>query len=590
MTKSLSSQGLNRYWPVWLAGILVALVTLAVGSAVNLLRLPNLPNCRAIFWPTATAVTRLQCAEAYATQGTVEAYLEAINLVQALPDNHPLRQEINQHVEDWSRRILDLAEESFQAGQLEAAIATAGRIPPNTAAASLVKERIQGWQGIWKQGESLYQEAETQLVQLKFQEAFSLAIQLLNLDNTYWKTTRYEELTTEITTARQDLNNLGRAKGLARQRTLKALKEAITIAQAIPKDSPVQAEAQRVLASFGQDLLAMASTALERRQATEARQMVDTIPPQLNLVAEITDMNTLIEASQLAWQDTVVGLEAAITRLQSLGSDRPLYGQAQTLIQDWHAAVQGRARLDSGRQLALGGSPSDLYGAIAEVQQISRTNPVWPEAKQAITDWRRQIETLEDQPILNQAQQLAAAGNLTGAITTTQQIAPGRALSTEAENLRQQWRQQEQQAEDSPRLSQAQQLAAAGRLTEAIALVDSISPGRPLSDQAQAQAASWRQQLQDQQNLAAADQIAQRPAVNPLLQAITLAQQVPETSPRRAEARQRIDRWSLDLLRLADQQAALNLEQAIAIARQVPPQTEAYALAQLRLRQWQAGP
>lgn len=590
MTKSLSSQGLTRYWPLWLAGGLVALVTLAVGSAVNLLRLPNLPNCRAIFWPTATAVTRLQCAEAYAAQGKVEDYLEAIALVQALPDNHPLRQEIDQRVEGWSRRILDLAEESFQSGQLEAAIATAGRIPPNTAAATLVKERIQSWQGVWKQGESLYQEAETQLSQLKFQEAFSLATQLLSLNNTYWKTTRYEELTTKIAAARQDLNNLGRAKGLARQRTLTALKEAITIAQAIPKDSPVQAEAQRVLASFGQDLLAMASAALERRQADEARQMVDAIPPQLNLVAEITDMNTLIEASQLAWQDTVVGLEAAITRLQSLGSDRPLYGQAQALIQDWQAAVQGRSRLDWSRQLALGGTPSDLYGAITEAQQISRSNPVWPEAKQAIADWRRQVETLEDQPILNQAQQLAAAGNLTGAITTTQQIAPGRALSAEAESLRQQWRQQQQRAEDSPRLSQAQQLAAAGRLTEAIALAESIGPGRALSDQAQVQATSWRQQLQDQQNLAAADRIGQRQAVNPLLQAIALAQQVPQTSPRRAEARERIDRWSLDLLRLADQQAALNLEQAIAIARQVPPQTEAYALAQLRLRQWQTAP
>jgi hypothetical protein len=93
----------------------------------------------------------------------VEDYLEAIALVQALPDNHPLRQEIDQRVEGWSRRILDLAEESFQSGQLEAAIATAGRIPPNTAAATLVKERIQSWQGVWKQGKSLYQEAETQL-------------------------------------------------------------------------------------------------------------------------------------------------------------------------------------------------------------------------------------------------------------------------------------------------------------------------------------------------------------------------------------------------------------------------------------------
>ncbi|MEB3313194.1 MAG: chromosome segregation ATPase [Cyanobacteriota bacterium] len=587
MTKSLSSPGLTRYWPLWLAGVLVALITLAVGSAVNLLRLPNLPNCRAIFWPTATAATRLQCAEAYAAQGTVEAYLEAIALVQALPDNHPLRQEIDQRLEAWSRRILDLAEQTFQSGELEAAITTANRIPSHTAAATLVQERVQRWQGIWQQGETLYQEVETQLAKLKFQEAFSLATQLLGLDNTYWKTTRYEELTTKITRARQDLNNLGRAKGLARQRTLTALKEAISIAQAIPKDSPVQVEAQRVLASFGQDLLAMATTALERRQALEARQMLDAIPPELNLVAEITDMNTLIEASQLAWQDTVVGLEAAIIRLQSLGSDRPLYGEAQSLISDWQAAVQGRSRLDWAQQLALGGTTNDLYGAMAEAQQISRTNPIWPEAKQAIADWRRQVETLEDQPILNQAEQLAVIGNLPGAIATTQQIPPGRALSDEAEKRRQQWRQQQQRAEDTPRLSQAQQLAAAGRLTEAIALAESISPGRPLSDQAQAQAASWRQQVQDQQNLAAADRLAQRQAVNTLLEAIALAQQVPEVSPRRAEARQRIDRWSLDLLRLADQEASLNLERAIAIARQVPIQTEAYALAQLRLRQWQ---
>ena len=588
MTKSLSSQGLTRYWPLWLAGVLVTLITLAIGSAVNLLRLPNLPNCRAIFWPTATAATRLQCAQAYAAQDTVEAYLEAIALVQALPDNHPLRQEIDQRVEGWSRRILDLAEQTFQAGQLEAAITTANRIPSHTAAATLVQERVQRWQGIWQQGETLYQGVETQLAQLKFQEAFSLATQLLALDNTYWKTTRYEELITKITGAREDLNNLGRAKGLARQRTLAGLKQAIAIAQGIPKQSPVQAEAQRLLGSFGQDLLAMATTALERRQALEARQMLDAIPPELNLVAEITDMNTLIEASQLAWQDTVVGLETAITRLQSLGSDRPLYGQAQSLIRDWQAAVQGRSRLDWAQQLALGGTTSDLYGAMAEAQQISRANPIWPEAKQAIADWRRQVQTLEDQPILNQAQQLAAAGNLTGAIATTQQISPGRALSDEAEKLRQQWRQQQQRAEDGPRLSQAQQLAAAGRLTEAIALAESISPGRPLSDQAQAQAASWRQQIQDQQNLAAADRLAQRQAVNTLLEAIALAQQVPETSPRQAEARQRMDRWSLDLLRLADQEASLNLERAIAIARQVPPQTEAYALAQLRLRQWQA--
>jgi hypothetical protein len=71
---------------------------------------------------------------------------------------------------------------------------------------------------------------------------------------------------------------------------------------------------------------------------------------------------------------------------------------------------------------------------------------------------------------------------------------------------------------------------------------------------------------------------------------VRLARQVPEGSPQRAEATQALTRWSWDILRLAETEAAVSLSRAIAIAEAVPAQTEAYAQAQLRLREWRCRP
>ena len=68
--------------------------TAGTAAVVSLFRIPNLPNCREIFWPTASASLRLQCAESYAAQGDVENLLAAIALVDKLPEDHPLRSDI----------------------------------------------------------------------------------------------------------------------------------------------------------------------------------------------------------------------------------------------------------------------------------------------------------------------------------------------------------------------------------------------------------------------------------------------------------------------------------------------------------------
>lgn len=583
-------QWMIQHWPIWSLGLLATVMGVGVLSAISLFRLPNLPNCRAIFWPTASANVRLQCAEAFADQGTVDGYLEAITLLESLPEDHPLRGEISQRIETWADGILDLAERTFHAGQLSEAIAMARRIPNHTAAAQIVNERVTEWNQIWDEADALYQSAETDLTNLAFQDAFNKATQLLSIRNDYWKTVKYDELTTKITAARTDLNKLGEAKRLASQRTLAAMREAFAIAQGISPDSPLHGEAQTVMRGFGDDMLAMAETSLDSRDAAGARQILDAIPPELNLGAQIADFRTFIDASQLAWQGGIVGLEGGIMRLQSLSSDRPLYAKAQTLMRRWQDELEGRTQLELARQVALPNTAADLRAAIAEAQKISRSNPAWDEAEGQIARWRGQIETTEDRPILEEARQFARLGDLNNAIATARRIAPGRALHAEAQDLVRGWRSEVERAEDGPILAQAQQLANLGQLQEAIALASRIGQGRTLHGQAQSNIETWRSQVQGQQQLQQAYQLAQRGTVSALVEAIQAAQQVPANSPERNEATQALNRWSFDLLRLAESEVRLNPSRAIEIANSVPPQTEAYAQAQLRLREWQITP
>jgi hypothetical protein len=523
-------QRLVRSWPFWSIGALVLVGGIGIASAISLFRIPNLPNCRAIVWVTASATTRIQCAEAYANQGTVEGYLDAIALVEELPDDHPLSHDIAQRVEIWAENILDLAEGTFQAGELQQAIGMARQIPNHTGAAEVVNERIDEWNTIWETAEAIYAAAEQELQALEFQNAFSQAIQLLEVGNDYWETVKYDQLSAAIAAARDDLNELGRAKRLAKQRTLQSMQEALEIVQSIDRESPLYNESQTLIRMFGRDLLAMAEESLDRRDVELADQMLAAIPPKLQMGEEIADMRVIMEASKLSWQGGLIGLEGGIVRLQSIGSDRPLYPKAQTLMRRWQDKADGLAQLEWAREVALPGTLADLQAAINEADKISPGNPVWDDAQAEIQRWRGQIQTAQDRPFLIQADQLAQVGDLPGAIAAARQVAPGRALYPDAQEKITTWRRQLQRNEDGPILAQAQQLANAGQWQAAITMASRIQSGRVLYADAQANIDTWQGQIQGQQDLQRAYQAAQRGRIPDLIEAIEIAQAVPATA------------------------------------------------------------
>lgn len=585
-----------RQWQLWLIlGLVVSMGSGALALVV-LLRLPALPNCPAIFWPLASASLRMQCAQIAASKQTAQDLLEAIKLVDSLPKDHPLRGEADRLIELWSTDVLNLAEETFHEGQLQAAIDAARQIPAKATAYKLVETRVQRWEKVWKKAETLYQQAEAALRKMDWREAFSFAIRLTDVDNRYWQTTKYNELSAKITETREDGNKLGRAERLADEGGSKNILEAIKLAQAVGPNSLLFKRAQQLLPKFGNQLIKLAESRLDDRDLVGALAILDQLPNIGDLKERGRDMTVLANAQSQIWKDSIPSMEEAIAQAQRIGRDRPLFAKAQALIARWQLEIDALAQLEKARMLAQGGSPGDLSAAIAQASQISRSNPRWRQVNQEMDDWTRQIQSTEDRPILDQATMLAAGGDvnaLQAAITVARNIGQGRALYREAQDKIADWTGQIQREEDQPTLDRARALANAGDLNGAIATARSIGAGRSLSGDAQADVRTWQKQIQTQENRQAALQtlesaraIANSASVDDLLRAIQLANQVPTGSDLRAEADGEMAAWSSQVLATADSRAGYDLPGAINLAQRIPSGTPAYAQAQQRLKTW----
>lgn len=623
---------------------MIAFSGMGILSATALLRLPSLPNCPAIFWPTASASLRLYCAQTSAERRTVKDLLRAISLVDALPKDHPLRPEVDRNIEAWSREILELGEAAFQAGDLKTAVDTAKKIPESTAVHKLVEEKVANWESIWQKAEDIYRKAEDALKEQDLRQAFRIATQLLGIGNQYWEGTQYRALNELITATRLDSNKLDKAKGMAEQGGLSNLLAAIKLIEEIKEPSYLYAKAQSLIGDFGRDLLDLAEAALDRRDYDEALKITRQIPDKAGLQEEIRDFSLIAESQSQAWGSTIADLEAAVVNAQRVKRDRPLYGKAQQLISNWQLEIQDVRVLDQARQLAQPGTSGDLNAAIAEAQRIPFGNPRRTEAEKAISEWTGQIETAEDQPYLDRAEQyasngdaasiqaaiaeaskispgralyskanqridqwnlqiqqtqdqpqldrarqLADAGDWDGAIATARQISPGRALYNEAQSEIEGWSDRVEKFQDRPYLEQARQLASQGNFGDAIAVAEQIGPGRGLYDEAQADIQNWRGQFQGEDQLKQAYNAAQMGTPAMLVAAIEMASQVPSDNPARIEADRVIDQWSYQILQLAQSQAGFNLREAIAIAGQVPPNTRAYPAAQQSIQNWRQG-
>lgn len=590
---AITSMSWLKSWPMVMLVIFGFLGTVGTTAVFSLFRTPGTPNCRTIFWPTASASLRLQCAETYAERGDAKSLLAAIDLVDRLPEDHPLRRDIiNTRIEDWANLLLDLAERAFEEGDIEGAIDNARKIPAQTAAADVVEDRIVRWKTIWEEGESLFETAINRLKEKNFQSAFTLSVALLDVDNEYWATEKYGELTQSISRAREDSRKLSKALESAKAGTLKGFSSALDQLEEIAEESVFYTEAREEREKIANEMLLTGERLLANRKLAEARAMVGAIPRDTGLREEIADFQIFAAAYQQAWTSSIGGLEAAINQMRRLGNNRPSYSRAQRLIAQWQQEIREIALLTQARERASRGSTADLTAAIAIANQVSRNSPQWKATETQISEWRSRVETVQDRPILERADQLAVGGtpdNLRAAIQEARKISAQRTLGEEAAERVATWRDRIQRIEDQPMLDQARLSASAGDLTSAIAIASRIGSDRALYDTARSDIERWQAQETGRQRLSEATRVAARGTADAIAQAITIAQQVPTQSNRKFSANRQIDRWSWNLLSEAERLASLlNFQRAVSLAAQIPAQAEAHEAAQLRIRTWQS--
>jgi hypothetical protein len=580
----------SQKWQFWLAVSLMLSVGMGFVAISSLLNLTAQSNCSKIFWPTASANDRFFCAQEAASKRTADDLLHAIELVNALPQDHPLRPRINGQIDRWSQDILMLGNSSFQEGKLQEAIATARKVPQDVPAYPTVEKQIEKWQSTWNDAAKIYSTAEDHLRQEEWGLAFREATLLLDSGNTFWESTKYEELTKAIGATKTEGNKLIKARNKASEGGLDNLVTGIKLAQGIEQKSYLYQAANKLIAEFSKKVMEIAQKRLLSGDWQQAIAIANKIPSAANLKEQVQDFNELATATAQALTGRVEGLSKAIEIAQKLNSGRPLYKQAQDLVGRWQQEMADVKTLDLAFRLAAPGGVNDLRAAIAQLQTVPESNPRSGEARIQIGRLSRQIEFLEDTPYLQRANDLATTGDpnsLEAAVAQASRIGQGRALYTEAQAKIQAWIERRQRLQDQPFLDRAQQLAASGNLAGAIEMARRIRSGRVLYEQARSNIRTWEAQFLGEQGLQNARVAAQAGTAEALQTAITQALQVPDSSSLRWQASEAIEEWAQRILAMGVEQSSSDLAGAISTLKKIPSGSRAFEQARSQIQIWE---
>jgi hypothetical protein len=578
-----------RSWPFW------ALITCTLCGGMGYVSLGMLlnpkavPNCPELFLPMASSSLRVYCGQAAASKQTLKDLAAAMNFVKDIPRDDPLRSYIDTNVQKWSIDLLRLAEASYQEGKIDEAVTMAKLVPSYVPAHKRATKRIQVWQDTWKEAEGIYQKTENLLRNSNWIEASQIATKINKLGNDYWTNVKYRDLSAKVDQAERDSTQLDQARQLVKSNNLKDLLTAIAIAKKIGPQSYALKEAQGLITQLGAQMLELAKVQLYQNNWKAVQEITKQIPASPAIQTEIQDVKAIADAQAAASNNTIGDFEIAVSLVQSVKSQSTVYGRAQGLLKVWQQETLGLAYLQRAKNMAAAGKVVDIEAAIKEASQIPANNPRAAEAATVITGWRKQIQTVQDQPYLDAADQLASVGSIQSlqqAIGQLRPLTPDRALYPDAQKRVGRWTAQIQKMQDTPILENAELNARNGNIPLAIATANQIGQGRALYKQAQERIGEWNGNSQARQRLADAQELANQGTPEALLGAIEALKEIPAGSSSYQSAKVASNNWSGELLRLAQDAANYDISRAIAIARVIPTSSTAYPSAQQAIKQW----
>jgi hypothetical protein len=539
-------------WSLLGLGILITFAGLGVAAFLWLVAMPPVPKCEEIS-NLSSDRDRLSCAQLAAESKDPEKVLAALTLVGSWSAQHPLRQEGQALAAHWSRVLMEQARKKAEANDVETAIALLEKVPPNNPEYAAVQEKLTQWQQSWQQGQAIWKDAETALRSKEWTKATREADKLSGIQDEYWRLQRFGELIRRIAAEKQGWRQLDLAEKAAKQETVLDYQRAVKLASQIDGETFAKAEAKPKLEVWSRVLLNKATEFKQTGDLTRAIDLAETIPTDMAVRDAAQQLIQLARAESLVKNGRSLDLQvsARIWTLvyanaigTQLSADSPFYEDTQVQIPQWQAYLKDLIQLQMASLIASLDLKPTLGVAIEQAQAISKDRPSRIYAQTLVAQWRKEVTSLAHRPYLARARQLSALGTKKGyeaAIAQASTIALGQPLRNEAQTIVADGRRQIQMLEDRPILDEAEKLAKKEKYSEAIEVANKIRSDRALYQQAQASIQSWLE-TQDRKVLNEAATLANK---GKLTEAISTASQLGSGSPLYKEAQRKISDWTI---------------------------------------------
>lgn len=493
-------------WLLFSLGLCAAVSSLAVGAFIWLMSIPPAPKCDQIsnFSPDRE---RLYCAQQSAASGDLPELLAGMDTLGEWTAEHPLYNEAQDWLADWSDAVLAIARTKMYDSDIEGAIELANQIPPTSPMYDDAQAAIGDWQAIWDSGKYIYDKAQTAIRAKDWNAASQHILDLGKVNNDYWRLHQTAALSQQVQVEKQAYAALTRARNQVTSGNPADLSAAVTAVSQIDRSTYTWWDAQADMNKWSEALLAVGLQKWQAGRLDEAIALGQRVALNPNLTGTGTDLVKLAQARKHAfgsgsqWTASpkhLWSLMQAIALARQIQPTSKYYAQAQSSLKSWELQLQDLTQLQAAQVAADLGQKPMLKYAIAQAQQIEPGRPRRLQAQTLIAHWNQEIERLEDEPHLVRARTLAEQGtisSLKAAIAQASKVHLGRALRPEAQGLIFVWNQDIQTIEDQPILIQARALAQQGDLTGAIAQASRIQRGRALYWEAQGAIATWQAEI-----------------------------------------------------------------------------------------------
>lgn len=497
---------------------------------------------------------QLFCAQQAAQTGNAEEILKSIHLVKGWTAEHPLYGQSRPLLQDWSNALLILARDRVAQRDIKGAVNLANQIPQSSPVYKDAQAAIDRWQAEYRRGEAIYAKVIEALKKQNWDVASAQMAQLALVNDPGWQE-RLGEVREQTNQEKKAWKFLQDARNFAKSNPPAQWGQAIAITDPIDRKTFVwNLQANQDVLKWRNTVFGLAIAQFDQQNIPAAVALVNSMPASVQLTPANQDLIRLVRAREIETVDEykapglerivplmmatqmvrqvddqspfsgrakiliprleqkvqdlmqlnvastaanlqqVPMLQYAIGQAETIAPKRPGRLHAQTLVAQWQKeleSMQDRPLLERAKQVAKSGKIGNLRSAVAMATLVKPKRSLRIEAQTDIANWTNQIEIIEDRPVINNARAIASSGNLGQAITIAGTIKPGRALYGEAQGLISEWVYQIQLAEDRSTLAYASGLANQGSLTRAIEVALGIGPGRPLYREAQGAIGQW---------------------------------------------------------------------------------------------------